>query len=72
MFARLTVGHSKKIDDHGHMVALYICWYNFARINSAVHMSPAMAARLETRLWDVADIVKLIEEWEVPTEGKPI
>jgi hypothetical protein len=27
-------------------------------------MSPAMAARLENRLWDVADIVKLIEEWE--------
>jgi hypothetical protein len=23
-----------------------------------------MAARLETRLWDIADIVKLIEEWE--------
>jgi hypothetical protein len=23
-----------------------------------------MACGLETRLWDVADIVKLIEEWE--------
>jgi hypothetical protein len=28
-------------------------------------MSPAMAARLTERLWDVGDIVKLIEEWEV-------
>jgi hypothetical protein len=27
-------------------------------------MSPAMAARLETRLSDIGDIVKLIEEWE--------
>jgi len=27
-------------------------------------MSSAMAARLETRLWDIADIVKLIENWE--------
>jgi hypothetical protein len=27
-------------------------------------MSPAMAARLTERLWDIGDIVKLIEEWE--------
>jgi hypothetical protein len=44
------------------MVALYTTWYNFARIKSAVRMSAAMAARLETPLWDIGDIVKLIEE----------
>ncbi len=37
---------------------------NFARINSAVRMSPAMACGLEQRLWDIGDIVKLIEERE--------
>jgi hypothetical protein len=63
-FARLTAGHSKKIDNHIHMVALYTTWYNFVRINSVVRMSPAMAARLTERLWDVGDIVKLVEEWE--------
>jgi hypothetical protein len=63
-FARLTAGHSKKIDNHVHMVALYTTWYNFARINSAVRMSPAMAARLTERLWDIGDIVHLMEEWE--------
>jgi IS1 family transposase len=63
-FTRLTAAHSKKLENHVHMVALYTLWYNFARINSAVRMSPAMAARLETRLWDIADIVKLIEESE--------
>jgi hypothetical protein len=26
------------------MIALYTVWYNFARINSAVKMAPAMAA----------------------------
>lgn len=31
-FARLTAAHSKKIDNHAHMVALYTVWYNFARI----------------------------------------
>ena len=46
------------------MVALYTCWYNFARINSAVRMSPAMAARLTETFWDIGDIVKLIEDHE--------
>jgi len=35
-------------------------------------MSPAMAARLETRLWDIADIVKLIEAWEMADDKKGI
>jgi hypothetical protein len=29
--------------------------------NSAVRVAPAMAAGISDRLWDVADIVKLIE-----------
>jgi len=50
------------------MVALYTTFYNFARINSAVRMSPAMACGLEQRLWDIGDIgdiVKLVEQWEM-------
>jgi hypothetical protein len=65
-FNRLTAAHSKKIDNQVHMVALYTCWYNFARINSAIRMSHAQAARLTGTLWDIGDIVKLIEEWEAP------
>ena len=64
-FTRLTAAHSKKLENHVHMVSPYTLWYNFARINSAVRMFPAMACGLETRLWDVGDIVKLIEKWEV-------
>lgn len=63
-YARLTAAHSKKIENHAYMCALYTVWYNFARINSAVKMSPAMAAGLSKTLWDVADIVRLIEEYE--------
>jgi hypothetical protein len=63
-FARLTACHSKKIENHVHMVALYTVWYNFARINSTVRMSPAMAARVTDRLWDTGDIAKLTEGWE--------
>jgi hypothetical protein len=46
-----------------------LCWYNFARISSAVRMSPAMVCGLEQRLWDVRDIVKLIEEWEANNDN---
>lgn len=63
-FARLTAAHSKKLENHVHMVALYTTFYNFARINQAVRMSPAMACGLEQRLWDIGDIVKLIDETE--------
>ena len=59
-FARLTAAHSKKLENHVHMVAPYTTWYNFARINSAVRISPAMAARLTDRLWHVGDIVNLV------------
>ncbi|MBI4185337.1 MAG: DDE-type integrase/transposase/recombinase [Proteobacteria bacterium] len=61
-FTRLTNAHSKKFENHCHMVALYTVWYNFARINSAVRMAPAMAAGISDRLWSMADIVKLIDD----------
>jgi len=64
-FTRLTAAHSKKMANHIHMVALYTVWYNFARINSAVKMSPAMAAGLSKTLWDMADIVRLVESLEM-------
>jgi hypothetical protein len=34
-------------------------------------MSPAMAVGLEQRLWDIGDIVKLIEESDVRNQNGP-
>jgi hypothetical protein len=39
-------------------------YYNFVRLNQAVKMSPAMAAGVETRLWEMVDIVKIIDAAE--------
>jgi len=50
--------------NHIDMVALNTVWYNFVRINSAVKVSPAMACGLSDTLWDVGDIVRLIEAHE--------
>jgi IS1 family transposase len=63
-FARLTAAHSKKFANHVHMVSLYTVWYNYAQINSAVRMAPAMAAGISSRLWDMSDIVKLVDAFE--------
>jgi IS1 family transposase len=63
-FTRLTNAFSKKIENHCHALALYFTFYNFVRIHKTLRVSPAMAAKIETRLWDMADIVRLIDEYD--------
>jgi len=63
-FTRLTNAFSKKFDNHCHALALYFVWYNFARTHKAHKLSPAMAAGLTDRLWDMSDIVSLIDARE--------
>ena len=60
-FTRLTAGHSKKFANHCHALALYFAFYNFVKQHSTLRMSPAMAAGIETRLWEMSDIVALID-----------
>jgi hypothetical protein len=46
------------------MVALYALRYNYIRIHKTLRMSPAMAAGIETQLWSLEDVVRLIEQRE--------
>ncbi len=67
-FTRLTNAHSKKLANHAWAVALHVMFYNYVRIHSTVRMSPAMAAGIEARLWEMSDIVALIDaREEMPT-----
>ena len=63
-FTRLTNAFSKKFANHCHMVAIYTVWYNFVKMHKTLKMTPAMAAGVSTKLWDVADIAALIDEPE--------
>jgi len=63
-FTRLTNAHSKKLENHGWAVALHVMFYNFTRMHSTLRMSPAMAAGVSDRLWDMSDIVALIDARE--------
>lgn len=60
-FTRLTNAFSKKIENHAHAVALHFMYYNFVRIHQTLKVTPAMAAGLTDRLWDIGDIVALVE-----------
>ena len=66
-FTRLTNAFSKKVENHVHSLALFTTYYNFVRVHKTLRMSPAMAAGVSDRLWDIGDIVKLVEA----TETKP-
>ena len=66
-FTRLTNGFSKKVENHAYAVALHMMCYNFVRIHSTLRMSPAMAAGVTDRLWEIGDIAALVEA----SEAKP-
>jgi hypothetical protein len=63
-FTRLTNAFSKKVENHAHSVALFAMYYNFVRIHKTLRTSPAMAARVTKRLWEIGDIVNVLEAWE--------
>ena len=63
-FTRLTNAFSKKIENHCAAVALGYFAYNFIKINRTLRMTPAMAAGVTARLWEVEDLVAAWEAWE--------
>lgn len=72
-FTRLTNAFSKKVENHAHAVALHFVYYNFCRIHKSLRVTPAMAAGISDRLWEISDIVALVEakEAEQPRERGP-
>ncbi len=48
--------------NHAHAVAIHFMYYNFVRIHTTLRVTPAMAAGVTGRLWELEDIVKLIDD----------
>ncbi|PBB89591.1 IS1 family transposase [Mesorhizobium sp. WSM3864] len=63
-FTRLTNGFSKKVEAHANAVALHFMYCNFVRIHKTLRVTPAMAAGVADKLWEISDIVALIEAKE--------
>ena len=63
-FTRLTKGFSRKAESHAHSVAIHTMHYNFVRIHQTLRCTPAMAAGVTAKLWELAGMVKVLEDWE--------
>jgi hypothetical protein len=60
----LSNGFSRKIENHAAAVALNYFVYNFIRIHRTLRGTPAMAAGVTNKLWEVSDAVVLLEAAE--------
>jgi IS1 family transposase len=61
-FTRLTNGFSKKIENHVAAISLHFMYYSFVRIHQTLRVTPAMAAGVTDRVWDIVDVVRSLDE----------
>ncbi len=70
-FTRLTNGHSKKVQNHAAAIAVHFAHYNFCRLHLSLGKgedgkgrTPAMAAGVESRKLEIADLIALLPDSE--------
>jgi IS1 family transposase len=58
-YTRLTNGHSKSLDHHAAMTALFVAFYNFCRKHETLKgQTPAMAAGLTDHAWTIRELLE--------------
>ena len=63
-YTRSSNGFSRKIEKHMAAVAINYFAHNFTKMHRTLRVSPAMAAGVVTRLFDVMDLVNVLIESE--------
>jgi hypothetical protein len=71
-FTRLTNAFSKKVENLAHAVALHFMHYNFARVHQTLRVTPAMEAGVSDHVWEIEEIVNLLEMKESEVERRVI
>lgn len=61
---RVSGNPDAKLANHAAAVALNFFAYNFIKIHQTLRMSPAMAAKVTDRLWEVKELVAMWGEYE--------
>lgn len=56
---RRTNAFSKKVENHRYATALHFMYYNFVRIHRTLQVTPVMAAGVDTRPWELGDIIDM-------------
>ena len=60
-FTRLTNGHSKKIENHGHAIALFFMYYNYCRPHASLKgKTPAQVVGLADHKWSLEELIGLL------------
>ncbi len=68
-FTRLTNAFSKKVENHGHAIALYFAYYNFCRVHQTLRVTPAMEAGLTDHVWSMEELAMLMPEPKAAKRG---
>jgi transposase-like protein/IS1 family transposase len=55
-YVRRTNAHSRKLANHKACVTLWVAWYNFCRVNTAIRVTPAMAAGITDHIWKLEEL----------------
>jgi IS1 family transposase len=63
-FTRLTNAFSKKLENTAYAVAVHYMHYNFCRIHKTLRFTPAMAAGITDHVWEMAEVVAILESEE--------
>lgn len=63
-FTRLTNAFSKKVENHGHALALHFMHYNFCRVHKTLRVTPAMEAGIANHVWTLEELIGLVEKEE--------
>jgi IS1 family transposase len=69
-WTRLTNAFSKKLRNHTAAFGLFSAHYNFCRIHQTLRITPAMAAGVTGRVWEIVDLVGLLPAVE-HSGGRP-
>ena len=69
-FTRLTNAFSKKIENHGHAIALHCFHYNFIRKHMTIKTAPAVMAGVADQQWTMVEFVQLLEREEALLGGR--
>jgi hypothetical protein len=61
-FTRMVLGFSKKVENLAAATAIHIAVYNFCRIHGSLKCTPAMAAGVIDKLWDMNDLYAAVAD----------
>lgn len=67
-FTRKTNGFSKKIENHGLMLAVQLMSHNFCQKHGTLKTSPAVAAGVTNRRWTMEDVIEMVDAYTAEKE----